>query len=480
MPPPQATIACRRLVSPKHKAGLPRKFYRPRDHEVSPFFKVVRERFDEFERIYPERFQQRYGYWRPVIRASIDKFLKCGDLKEGFARVKCKDCGEEYFVAFSCRQRSCCPSCDQKRALLLGLRLREEVLAEVPHLQWVFTIPKRLRVYFRYDRKLLGKLCRAAYDTVCDVYKLELDGDCGVPAMVGAVQTFGDLIHWHSHIHAIVPEGVFTDTGHFVHIPDIWRHRAADIWQERVFDLLLDEFKIDLDTAANMRAWRHSGFNVDHSVRIEAGDNAGMQRLVEYISRCPFSLARMVTLNAEGKIVYRASKGKCFPFPHTGDPVLPERCTPPIQTLMAGIPRNFEVFDPLDFLAEVTQHIPNKGEHQIRYYGFYSNKKRGMQEKKVAPAAGQPEPDTTYRRKCRMTWAALIKCVYEVDPLKCPKCGGEMRIVSFIEQELVVEKILRHCGLWKEQAPHPPPEEKPPPEVKESVLDYGFFEKTCA
>jgi hypothetical protein len=47
-----------------------------------------------------------------------------------------------------------------------------------------------------------------------------------------------------------------------------------------------------------MRGWKHSGFNVDNSVRIEAGDHAGMQRLVEYISRCPFSLARMVTLNA--------------------------------------------------------------------------------------------------------------------------------------------------------------------------------------
>ena len=222
----------------------------------------------------------------------------------------------------------------------LAYRLKEEVLAEVPHLQWVFTIPKRLRVYFRYDRSLLGKLCRAAYDTVCDVYALEIDGDCGVPAMVGAVQTFGDLIHWHSHIHAIVPEGVFTDTGHFVHIPDIWRHRAADIWQEKVFDLLLDAFKIDLETAANMRAWKHSGFNVDNSVRIEAGDHEGMQRLVEYISRCPFSLARMVTLIADGRIVYRASKGKCFPFPRTGDPVLPERYTPPIQTLMAGIPRH--------------------------------------------------------------------------------------------------------------------------------------------
>ena len=73
------------------------------------------------------------GYWRPVIRSSIDKFLKCGDLKEGFARVRCKDCGEEFFVAFSCRQRSCCPSCDRKRSLLLAHRLKDEVLAAVPH-----------------------------------------------------------------------------------------------------------------------------------------------------------------------------------------------------------------------------------------------------------------------------------------------------------------------------------------------------------
>ncbi len=75
---------------------------------------------------------------------------------------------------------------------------------------------------------------------------------------------------------------------------------------------------------------------------------------------------------------------------------------------MAGIPRNFEVFDPLDFLAEVTQHIPNKGEHQTRYYGFYSNKKRGMQEKKKPKAeseSGSNDPETPYRKKCRIAFA---------------------------------------------------------------------------
>ena len=242
---PEKTPSFRKNVAPG-------KFYRPRDHAASPFFKVVRDTFDEFEKVYPDKYQERYGYWRPVIRSSINKFLKCGDLKEGFARVRCPDCKEEFFVAFSCRQRSCCPSCDQKRALLLAYRLNEEVLAEVPHRQWVFTIPKRLRIYFRYDRKLLGKLCRAAYDTVCEIFELEIDEDCGVPAMIATAQTFGDLIHWHPHVHSIVPEGIFTESGQFVHIPDIRKHKAEKIFAERVFTFLLAEHKINDETAGNM------------------------------------------------------------------------------------------------------------------------------------------------------------------------------------------------------------------------------------
>jgi hypothetical protein len=49
----------------------------------------------------------------------------------------------------------------------------------------------------------------------------------------------------------------------------------------------------------------------------------------------------------------------------------------------------------------------------------------------------------------------LIKRVYEIDPLACPKCGGQMAVVAFIEppQGSVIEKILRHCGLWDERPP---------------------------
>jgi len=123
---------------------------------------------------------------------------------------------------------------------------------------------------------------------------------------------------------------------------------------------------------------------------------------------------------------------------------------------------NFQVLDLLDFLAEFTQHIPPKGAHLIRYYGWYSNKSRGMRrkaEEQKAKAAGNIHSPVSTPSRCSQTWAMLIKRVYEVDPLACPKCGGQMKVVAFIEppQGALIEKILRHCGLWRPSIPRPPP-----------------------
>jgi len=53
-------------------------------------------------------------------------------------------------------------------------------------------------------------------------------------------------------------------------------------------------------------------------------------------------------------------------------------------------------------------------------------------------------------------WARLIKQVYEVDPLVCPRCAGPMRIIAFIEQPAVIETILTHLGMWAAAAHSPP------------------------
>lgn len=192
------------------------------------------------------------------------------------------------------------------------------------------------------------------------------------------------------------------------------------------------------------RPWQHSGFSVDKSVKLDAGDTAGLERVAAYMVRCPFSLDRMVSLSDDGKVVYRAEKAECQPFPMLGNGS-----------------RNFAVFDPLDFLAEITQHIPDPGMQMVRYYGWYSNKMRGQRTKRADSAKPDVamyigDEDTPYRKLCRMRWAALIKRVYEIDPLLCPKCGGTMKIVPFIEkrdQADVIERILKHCGLGSPGVP---------------------------
>jgi len=56
----------------------------------------------------------------------------------------------------------------------------------------------------------------------------------------------------------------------------------------------------------------------------------------------------------------------------------------------------------------------------------------------------------------KRAWARLIQQVYEVDPLVCPRCAGPMRILAFIEQSAVIEKILTHLGMWAASAHSPP------------------------
>ena len=430
----------------------PAGVYRPRQRLESDFHRLVRHHWDEFRAVYAERYARKIGHWRPVYDKAARHFLKCGDLRHGFARVRCPDCRHEFFVAFSCKQRCICPSCSQKRTLLFGMHIADDVCLDVPHRQLVFTVPKRLRIFFRYHRDLLRELPRIAWQTVQTVYQALL-GDDATPGGIVAIQTFGQLLHFHPHIHALITDGGFTSAGQFLRLPVNLSHEPfLRIWQNSVFSLLLDAGRIESSLVSQMRSWRHSGFSVDRSVRLRAGDRGGIQRLAEYMARSPFSLARLVKITPTGHVVYRAEKHTPQRFPD-----------PASEALAPGPARNFHIFKPLDFLAQIVQHIPNKGEHLMRYYGHYSNKARGMRAGQNAkPAEGKP-PSPTPVRLDRRRWAMLIQQVYHADPLLCPKCGGTMKIIAFIEanQANVIRKILQHCGLWEDPAPRPPPKPIP-------------------
>ena len=114
----------------------------------------------------------------------------------------------------------------------------------------------------------------------------------------------------------------------------------------------------------------------------------------------------------------------------------------------------------------------------MRYYGYYSNVSWGKR-KKEKPAGEEevswkpevvevaPQPIS---KELKKRWSHFIRKVYETDPLICPRCQGEMRIISFIDQPEVIKKILQHLDLWEES--HAPPDRDP--ERKEITFDPSF------
>ncbi len=73
----------------------------------------------------------------------------------------------------------------------------------------------------------------------------------------------------------------------------------------------------------------------------------------------------------------------------------------------------------------------------------------------IAPPAVTTE-EPAHRKAARYVWALLLARIYEVLPLLCPKCGGEMRIIAFITEAVAIREILGRLG-----EPTSPPRLKP-------------------
>ena len=252
--------------------------YRPRRPKASPLWQCLQEHFDRFLDAYEERYQPRYGFLRPIIPEVVNKFLDCGDLERGFARVRCDDCKHEYLLAFSCKGRWFCPSCHQKKVQLFGALLSETILFPVPHRHFTFGIPKMLRPYFRFDRDLLKDLCRLAHECLLEYLRATLDLPEGLPGIVMAIHTFGEYLDFHPHLHALVADGLFARSGLFYCLPNVSIEPLEEMFRARVITFLVDKGLLPVERANMLRGWVHSGFNVHRSRRVLPDEREDLER----------------------------------------------------------------------------------------------------------------------------------------------------------------------------------------------------------
>ncbi|MCJ7641998.1 MAG: transposase zinc-binding domain-containing protein [Desulfobacterales bacterium] len=160
--------------------------YRPRHPERTVLYRVLFYHFDRFLTEYEARFEREYGFFRSMVKEVVECYPDWGNPKCGFARVRCPDCRTEHLLMFSCRTRGFCPSCHAKRIEEWGEWMRETLFLDVPHRQVVFTIPNRLRVFFKYKCRLLGDLCRCALRSL-PRYFVVVSGSALTPGVIAAI-----------------------------------------------------------------------------------------------------------------------------------------------------------------------------------------------------------------------------------------------------------------------------------------------------
>ena len=122
-------------------------YYNRRQAENSPLYRILYHYREEFEYRYEELFQQQYGFLRTEVLKAFNAYLNCGILRHGCALACCQSCTHSELIAFSCKKRVICPSCDAKRSHIFAEHLDNEILLPYPHKHAVFTIPVRLRAY---------------------------------------------------------------------------------------------------------------------------------------------------------------------------------------------------------------------------------------------------------------------------------------------------------------------------------------------
>lgn len=109
-----------------------------------------------------------------------------------------------------------------------------------------------------------------------------------------------------------------------------------------------------------LMGWQHvSGFNVHNEVRIKPKDEQGMENLSQYIIRNAFSLEKLKFHEKTDTVLYHS------------------------KMTHGKNKKNFQIFSPLEFIAAITQHIPEQSFQLVGYYGWYSNRMRGDRKRQL-------------------------------------------------------------------------------------------------
>ena len=314
--------------------------------------------------INPFLTQQHFEY----IKASINKFLICRDIKAGFIKYTCTECGHYHTIPITCKSRLC-PSCGFKYSTTWTQKMINDIL-NIPHRHILFTIPEELRAFFCYDRTLLSKLAKAVNEVmkyqfhnmhkkIARKFKVPksspnyfTNSDIVHYGLITVIHTFGRDLKWNPHIHALVSLGGFTKNFSFkkldyFHVPSItgqWKYLVLNIIQNGNYPNLKIKNLAQKAVSKLYKEDKRLFFNVG------SGDVNSPKGIVKYLGRY-FARAPI----AEYKITYYDNEKVTFFFNDLAD----------------DKKKKYVTMDIDKFVQQILIHLPPKNFKMINRFGFY-------------------------------------------------------------------------------------------------------------
>jgi hypothetical protein len=414
--------------------------YTPRRFDKTSLFRIVYSHFDDFQESYHRFCSEKYGPFREIITHTVNRFILCGDPREGVARYECPGCHHSIVVPFSCKTRLFCPSCHEAKVLIWVEDIKERLLLDVAHRFWTFSVPKRLRYYFMRNRKLLGLMVTAANNTIIKAMGQGRHRKWLRPGIIALIQTHSGVLEWNAHLHLLVTDGVVDYSK-----PAEPKFKPCKYWDIRTmtelfrFELIEAMFKagvLTADVANNLFSWRHSGFHVHASEAFHPDEGDKLRNRLAYAFRPAVAL---------GKLSFDGERVVC-------------------QTKKTRL-----TLTPMEFLARLTLHIPDRYQNIRRYAGFYAGNIQYL-VREAAKDRSLPV-SVEVRNPVKPKWAAMIAKIFRAMPTICPKCGTAMDLKEFILDEVLILKAL------PQTARAPPQKTFEPPSVGDNELAYVTTEE---
>ncbi|MCX5790444.1 MAG: transposase [Elusimicrobia bacterium] len=427
--------------------------YRPRQAQANPLYRLLQDNLEE----YLARGDPDPTFHPALAEKAFRAFLECGIPRFGVVRFQCPSCGEDLFVAFSCKRRGACSSCDAKRAAITAAHAMDALLPPVGYRQWVFVLPKRLRYFVHRSPLLAGEASRILAREI-DLYyrrrsifpspaRRERGGVRASPSQIHFVQRSGSTLNLHVHVHAVVSDGVFRKVPGVLGAEKL-EYVASGPPSGAELARLLESLRrkvlrrfarlgvIPRGVAEEMLAWRHSGFSLHAATAVAAEDRAALERLLHYCGRPAVSARRLSYKKEQALAVYQARDNR------------------------SG--RNLRmVFPALDFIGRLARLIPPPRKNIVRYYGALGPNsplrplvvEAALVQSRTNPlvAIGRAVGAVVKAASAQArAWARILSRVFEVDPLICARCGGRLEPVAAILNDKSVTRLLTHLGLSTE------------------------------